>query len=358
MLNLSGLVPTGALVDNGPPRLRWTIDGRTVETDFERFRPVELSRVGPLELQLAWQDFGDMALDEPFFQFSRKNTKGVAWLSKPFKTDWATAEAVAATPGLLPFNGVVFHMARTGSTLIHRLLSCTGKVHSLSEVGPLDRILQATENWPERERNRAMHVLCALYRRPRRPAERHFVTKMTDSGASIRLPQFRAAFPKLPWIFVYREPLEVMASVLQKPTGTLDGWYKNRAQSSQRLSMPAIRDPAMWPPEFVARSLRRFCRAAVDAANETPAGLFLAVPYARLPDAIWETIAPHFGIELTDEDIEAMRAEARYSSKKTDSTEFRPDSDKKRDEATPMMREMAERFVVPVVEELKRLPQA
>ena len=53
-----------------------------------------------------------------------------------------------------------------------------------------------------------------------------------------------------------------------------------------------------------------------------------------------------------------MRAEARFSSKKTDASEFRPDSDSKLEEATPAMKRLAERFVGPVIEDLKRLPQA
>ena len=122
--------------------------------------------------------------------------------------------------------------------------------------------------------------------------------------------------------------------------------------------MPALNDPGMWPAEFVARTLRRFCMTAAEAARETPPGMFLAVHYKRLPDAVWETIAPHFGIEVTEEDRERMRAESRFSSKKTDATEFKPDSEAKQEEATQTVRDLAKRFVAPAIEELKALPQA
>lgn len=358
MLNLSGLTPAGVRLGDGDPRLQWHLGGEPVETDFDRFRPVWLQADPADNISVTWRDFGDLPLNDPFFKFSIEAATKLPNCASVFKTDWETTAAVANEPDLLPFNGVIFHMARTGSTLIHRLFGCTGKVQSLSEVGPLDRILQITENWPVAERNKAIQTMVATYRRARRPAERHFITKMTDSGASIRLPQFRAAFPRVPWIFVYREPVEVMMSTLTKPTGNIDNWYKNRAQAARRLGMPAVRDPAMWPAEFVARTLRRFCQSAIDTARATPRGQFLAVHYSRLPDAIWETIGPHFGVSFTDEDIAMMRAESRYSSKKTELTEFRPDSEKKREEATPMVKNLAERFVSPVIEELKRLPQA
>jgi hypothetical protein len=39
--------------------------------------------------------------------------------------------------------------------------------------------------------------------------------------------------------------------------------------------------------------------------REEPYGLY--VDYADLPDAVWTTIAPHFNLNLTEEDIESMR---------------------------------------------------
>lgn len=359
MLKLTGLTPTGVRHLGTEARLQWLIDGRTVETDFDRFRPVGLaSDPQARTLDVTWRDFGDLPLNDQFFKFSMDKAAALPIASKPFQTTRDTLAIVGSQPDALPFAGVIFHMARTGSTLIHRLLSSTGRIHSLSEVTLLDRALFLTARWPEDERRAALNDLVGAYRRARRPNERQFVTKMTDAMASIRLPLFRAAFPTLPWVFVYRDPIEVMVSSLRRPTGNIEGWYRNRSQAAQRLGMPVLADPSMWPEEFVARTLRRFCSRAVQAARSTPPGLFLAVPYSRLPDAVWETIAPHFGIELSESDREVMRAEARYSAKKTDATEFRPDSATKQQEATPFMQELAKRFVAPVIEELQALPQA
>ena len=230
-----------------------------------------------------------------------------------------------------------------------------------SRVGTVDkfhRALLLMENWPDDERNAVMHDLVGAFRRPRRPNERQFITKMTDAGASVRLPLFRQAFPDLPWIFVYREPIEVMVSVLRKPSGNIEGWYRNRLQTAKRLNMPQLADPGMWPEEFMAQTLRHFCATAVGAAKATPPGKFLAVPYSRLPDAVWETIAPHFGIELTDQDRDAMRTEAKFSAKSSGGEEFKSDSESKRQLATPYMQRLANELVGPAIEELRALPQA
>ena len=52
-----------------------------------------------------------------------------------------------------------------------------------------------------------------------------------------------------------------------------------------------------------------------------------------------------------------MRQEARYSAKGGDA-EFKSDSARKRDLATPYMRRLAYQFVGPMIEELRALPQA
>ena len=359
MLKLTGLTPKGVRHVDERALLRWIIDGRDVDTTFERFRPVGIKRDKMRRsLDIVWGDMGDSPLTDSFYKLSTDYAAVSAYASGRFRTDQDTLKLVANEPSLLPFSGVVFHMARTGSTLIHRLFSKIGRVQSLSEIALLDKAMSVTENWPDDERNAVLQDLVASFRRPRRPNERQFITKMTDAGASIRLPLFRQAFPQVPWIFVYREPIEVMVSVLSKPSGNIDGWYRNRAQAAIRLKMPQLSDPGMWPEEFMARTLRRFCRAAVEAAKATPPGLFLAVPYSRLPDAIWETIAPHFGIELTDRDRDVMRTEARYSAKATGGVEFKSDSELKRAQATPYMKRLADELVGPAIEELRSLPQA
>ncbi len=358
MLKLTRLTPRGIRHVDNRALLRWSVGGRDVETSFDRFRPVGVARVKlRRELEVIWGDLGDSPLTDPFYKISMESAAASSYASARFRSGLDTLKLVASEPGMLPLSGIIFHMARTGSTLIHRLIGKIGRVQSLSEIALLDVAMRITERWPADERNAVMQDLLGAFRRPRRPNERQFVTKMTDAGASVRLPLFRQAFPDVPWVFVYRDPIEVMVSVLSKPTGNIEGWYRNRVQAANRLMMPQLADPGMWPEEFMARTLRRFCGAAVTAAKATPPGKFLAVPYSRLPDAVWETIAPHFGIELTDADRDAMRAEAKYSAK-SGTTEFRSDSASKRELATPYMTRLANDLVGPAIEELRALPQA
>jgi hypothetical protein len=359
LIDLSGLTPIGIRSVPERPLLLWRIDGKVVETDFSRFRPVRLvPPTAGADVHALWRDFGDLPMTDPFFQGTVRKARGLENAAGVFETDWDVVQSVATQPGNVPLGGMICHMARTGSTLIHRLLQATGRVLSLSEVGMVLRFLERADRFAERDRGRMLRDIIGAYGQPRSVAESHFVLKMTDTVSNTRLPDLRQAFPTVPWIFVYRDPLEVMVSLMREPSGTMKNWKRNRQRQARVLKMRELADEAMGVEEFIALTLQRSCSEAVQAARATTPGLFLAVSYERLPDAIWETIAPHFGISLTADDRAAMEAEARYSAKVQGNVEFRPDSDEKRKQAAPWMRDLAERVVAPAIEELRSLPQA
>src|SRR5208283_3393349 len=150
-------------------------------TDFSRFRPVRVFPVPPRnDLRVVWRDFTDLTMNAPFFKDAMDQSEKQDGASDQFETEWAVLSSVAAQPGNVPLSGLVCHMARTGSTLIHRVLSRSGVVLSLSEVPMVDRVLYLGEEYPEEQRRRMMRDLVAAYGQPRRPAENHYVLKMTD----------------------------------------------------------------------------------------------------------------------------------------------------------------------------------
>jgi hypothetical protein len=358
MMNLAGLTPIGVRYTPDGPRLQWRVEGRIIETTMDRFRPVRI--LNPPEgggVRVVWRDFFDAPMTDPFFHFAQDKALAMPERTGGFQTDLDVVDRVVGQPDTLPFSGAIFHMARTGSTLVHRLLSKTGKVMSLSEVPMVNHALVTAAQLPQEQRAHVVGGVIRAYGRARRPSEQYLVIKMQDAMPSKQLPIFQAALPQTPWIFIYRDPVEVMVSLLRKPSGTIGQWFRNRAQTARNLGMPGVADGAMWPEEFIARTLRRFCESAVQTARTTPPGKFLAVSYKRLPEAVWETIGPHFGIDFTEKDRELMRSAARYSSKSTDAVEFKPDSTAKNEEAGAKVRALAERFVAPMIRQIETLPQ-
>jgi hypothetical protein len=62
--------------------------------------------------------------------------------------------------------------------------------------------------------------------------------------------------------------------------------------------------------EFAARALG----AMLEAAATDPAGR-LCIDYADLPAAVWQCVAPHFGLEADPAAIERMVEESRFYAK-------------------------------------------
>src|SRR5438552_2215761 len=67
--------------------------------------------------------------------------------------------------------------------------------------------------------------------------ERHYVVKFSSWNVR-RLDLLRAAFPNTPWIFVYRQPVEVIGSILKGSPGWMQ-LQRFPTQAEHLLGIPA-----------------------------------------------------------------------------------------------------------------------
>ena len=152
------------------------------------------------------------------------------------------------------------------------------------------------------------------------------------------------AFSQTPWVFSYRDPVEVGVSLLSEPPG----WFADTSETSRALVMAA--DPAgasKSSDEFVARLYGAFC----DAASRLDPARGRLVPYEALPAAVWDSVAPHFSLALAAAQKERMAAAAGTYSKAPlgKAAEFSPDSVKKRDAASPALLDAIDAFARPAL---------
>lgn len=276
-----------------------------------------VTRVIPLpdgEIVVDWAHFGGMRLDDPFFDISVQRA-----LCRPFNRLWryrmTLSDFVAAAPldDSPPPSGLIFHMSRCGSTLVAQMLASVNRYVVLSEAGPLDAIVQLRRTLPDMSEDdharSLVSMVAALGRRRSDEAETAFFK--LDCWHALDLPLFRRAFPDVPWIFLYREPVEVMVSHLrQRGVQTVPG-----------LLDPGIfgfeADSDMRGEAYCAYVLDRIC-AAVIAYFGLGGGLL--VNYDDLPDALIAAILPHFGIEAEAREEVAMLAATQRDSKRPTET--------------------------------------
>lgn len=256
-----------------------------------------------------WCHFGATPLAEPFFgdSVARRLALPFNQLFRPQTPIAALGDWAARAPGLAP-SGFVFHTSRCGSTLLAQLLAALPRSVVLSEAPPLDAVLRAggPEAPDEEERILWLRWMMSALGQKRRGDEQHLFVKF-DCWHALDLPLIRRAFPGVPCLFLYREPVALLASHLRR----------RGAYTVPGLMPPALFgiDPAaaplMPPAEYCARVLASILGAALRHADEAD---LLLVHYRDLPDALWGPIAAHFGIDCDDADRAALADVARHDA--------------------------------------------
>lgn len=303
-----------------------TLDGWTPIRVHERGEPV---------VEWCWLD--GATFDEPFFVQTVERA-----LRNPFSLLFRQETPIAALdelePGLQP-SGFVLHGSRCGSTLVSQVLAAAPECLVLSEPPPVDQVLRARA--PEAERVRWLRAIVSALGRPR-TRERAYVLKL-DAWAACDLRTLRAAFPDAPWVFLFREPLQVLVSHFRRRGAHM---------------VPGALDPALFgldgeavarmaPEEYCARVLAAIYRAALDHRD----GLAHFVDYADLPDAVFSRVLYAFGLEFDEASLARMR-EVTGLDAKNPHLFFTPDAEAKKLDAPPALREAADRWVRPLYEEL------
>ena len=277
-------------------------------------------------------------------------------LTRDFDVDNADINPL---PAILDLRGVVFHESRCGSTLAaNSMMALNPQKHRVySESSPP---LQAMKACGE-----GYHKLCSveaaanllkdviyIMGRSNDPREENLFFKF-QSITTRSLETFRAAFPTTPWIFMYREPVEVLASQLNVPGGRI-----SKANCVRSKSSPMIRafiDKSEYhfddliDEEFCAIHLATLCESALKNIEDAE-GLGMAVNYS--PDLVYDfldVIFPqHFRTPVDDAGRgRVLNISSTYSKNRgrKNDEEFKPDSQSKERFATEEMKNAAKDFL-------------
>ena len=277
-----------------------------------------------------------LALETPFNRLFRHHT-----------TMAALEEWTRQSPGL-PLAGFIFHMSRCGSTAVSQTLAALPEHVVISEAGPLDALARAhlrAPTLPASLHTVWLRAMAAALAQPRQGGESRCFIKF-DARTALHLPLLRQAFPAVPWIFLYRDPVEVMVSLHHRPSATT-----TPGMGPGLPDVPPEATASMEPEEYAARILGLLCESA---AAQFPGAPALLVEYRELPDAVWQRVLPHFCFGGNAAAMERMRHAAALDAK--DRTRaFVPDSARRQKEASAAIRLAAGRWAAPRYAELERL---
>jgi hypothetical protein len=256
-----------------------------------------------------WIYAPEVRFTEPYFEDNVQTC-----LRDPFTALFQREMPLSAGESIRP-DGFIFHMSRCGSTLVSRSLAAAESTWVIAEAPPLDEVLQS--NSPERAKWLEWMV-SALG--PRREIRKSYIIKL-DAWHIRNLSLIREVFPEVPWIFVYRDPLEVLVSLMSNP-----GLQAIPGQMDPAIFGLRDEDRTLTRQQWCTKVIESFMAAALPS-REDPKGLF--VNYDELPAAVCGSIARHFGLELTDEDKARVMDATRLDAKNPYS-EFESDAEAKK----------------------------
>lgn len=179
------------------------------------------------------------------------------------RTPLDTLERWAETsPGIAPTD-FIFHVSRCGSTLLASLLGELPGALVLSEPPPVDSLVCADDRQPRLAPDRQAALLRGMMSAlgQRRTSGQNQLFVKFDAWNALHFPLMRVAFPEVPWVFLYRDPVEVLVSAIrQRGLHTTPGFL-----DAALFGMDGQEAFAMPPEEYVARVLGAIYEAGARA---------------------------------------------------------------------------------------------
>lgn len=301
------------------------------------------------EWRVDWCWFGDQPLTRPFFRDDVELA-----LRLPFNQAFRRETALDAlldwqrlSPGLAP-RALIFHASRCGSTLLAQMLAGLPRNSVLSEPPALDSLLRAHYCDPSLAARQAQGVsaLLSAYGQRRQGGEGQLLVKL-DAWNVFEAPLLRELYPTVPFVFLYRDPLEIVVSQLRQPGMQRVPGLLGASGLDERL--PGAQ--TMSPLEYTCRMIGQILQRGLELCQRQGG---IALNYSELPGALWGRLASLF--DVREADVARLREVAGFDAKQPMLT-FSADTRHKRESASAEVREAVQRWAQGPYEALESLRQ-
>ena len=300
---------------------------------------------------LTWMNMSDVELREPFFQQTVDRVRD----EEPRRGDLFTGfDTLLQLDQFLPRvrpAGFIFHSSRCGSTLLANACRALDDSIVLSEANVIDKLVARfiTDAGDDPVKSSLYSVLLraavnALAYSDRVNEPRVFV-KFSCCGVS-QLERIARIWPDVPWVFLYRDPVETIVSNIQAaPAWLLD--EDRRILAHITGTAPAAVEE-MSLEELCARSIGSFYATALGVAN----GNCMLLNYNQLSVI---DVLKFFNVSPSAEELERITSGSRsYSKEASGAREFVPDAEAKQNSASNRVRQLAQQFAMGPYQLLER----
>lgn len=297
---------------------------------------------------LLWMDLGDVTFTEPFFQQTIDRVRA----DRPDRGERFTGfdELLRFEKSIesVPPTGFIFHSSRCGSTLLANACRAIDNSIVLSEANAIDKLVarfitDANDRVKESLYSVFLRAVVNVLGQRRTGEERLLFIKFSCCSIS-QLERIKRIWPEVPWIFLYRDPVETIVSNL----ATVPAWLidEDHRILAYITGTSAAEVAQMSLEERCARSIGSFYSTAA-AAHTLANGNSMLLNYNQLSVPALTSILSFFKVEVSNKGLERIASGSRIYSKEVSGTrEFTPDANAKQRDASELVRKMAERWAV------------
>jgi len=320
--------------------------------------PVDLD---PERELVAWTDLRGVELTEPFlYQTFLRHWQRGGGPSARFTSLQALFALRDLAPALAP-TGFIFHVSGCGSTLLSKMLASVDHNLVLSQPTAISAALLARPPaFDEAGKAELLRALIHALAQPRGAPKQHCLVKLLSWNV-LHLRLFRAAYPHVPWVFLYREPVEVVISNVRaerefpSPFGRFM-WrdFQHDPEVAHALTrIPRDELAALSREQYCARTLANLLSAPIPHLHDGG----LAINYRDLvSEQCLRAVLAHLGMSAADPEVATMLERTRYYSKDLGGrTPFVSDAAHKRRQADDATREYTARWTSEAYGQLEAL---
>lgn len=268
-----------------------------------------------------------------------------------------TSLDVLTTSGTLPGrpSGFIFHISRCGSTLLSKILQTCGDVLAFNEPQPINALLvnYATSRtndspWQE-DGNKILNNVLTTYLYTHKKVFIKF-----SSFNLLLLGRIVQLWPDVPIVFLYRNPVEVVVSNLERHGGFLLKRYNTMLKHMLHQCNLEIPDD-ITDEEYCVKMIDAFSHIILQHVKNTSSTRILTVDYETISADSLPDIFKFFGLEVTDHTHAAINDCLNHNSK--NGTPFKKDVASKHAKASYTIRQLCEQFALENYHALKQYTQ-
>ena len=259
--------------------------------------------------QCRWLFLGNETITEPFFADTIAKCKKLSHNSQLRRciSNTAVLQEWAVYNEAIQPTAIIFHVSRCGSTLVSQLLGLNLENIVLSEVPFFDELIRLGYR-EKKDISSLLKAAISFYSKRRNEAQKRVYIK-TDSWHIHFYQMFRELYPDTPFVFLYRNPVEVLRSQ-----------QKNRGMHA----VPGVVEPEIFGfeiesmlkfslDEYLARVLEGYFQKIIDIV--TSDSKTIAIEYRRDAVKMMQQIAAFTGAALSDNEIEIMKQRSGFHGK-------------------------------------------